>query len=80
MGRIVYHCFDGGVLVFSLIEGDAAIFFVKKLEDGQDEWCNLSGDDVEKGGEIFGVDGLDDFWMEVLSRSRVSKYSFFVKR
>ena len=33
-----------------------------------------------KGGEIFGVDGHNDFWMKVRLNSRVSKYSFFVKR
>ena len=73
MGRILDHCFDGGGIVVKLLGVDVSIVVVKKLEDGQDEWCNLSGDDVEKGGDIFGVDGLDDFWMEVLSRSRVYK-------
>ena len=39
--------------------GDASIAVVKKLEDGRDEWCNLYGVGVAKGGKIFGVDGLD---------------------
>ena len=59
-GRIVDHCFDGGGLVVKLLRGDASIFAVKKLEDGWDEWCNFSSDRVAKGGEIFGVDGLND--------------------
>ena len=60
MGPIVDHCFDGGGLFVKLLGGDASIFVVKKLEDGRDGWCNLSGDGVVKGGEIFGVNGLDD--------------------
>ena len=37
-------------------------------------------DGVAKGGEIFGVDGHNDFWLKVRLNSRVSKDSFFVKR
>ena len=48
------------VLSSSCWEGDASIVVVKKLEDCWDEWCNFSGDGVAKGGNIFGVDGLDD--------------------
>ena len=43
-----------------MLWGDASIVAVKKLEDGWDEWCNFSGDWVAKGGELFGVGGLDD--------------------
>ena len=60
MGQIVDHCFDGGGLVVKLLGGDASIVVLKKLEYGQDEWCNFSGDGDAKGGEIFGVDGLND--------------------
>ena len=38
---------------------------MKELKDGWDEWHNLSGDEVAKGGKIFGVDGLDDVLDEV---------------
>ena len=51
---------DGGGLVVKLMGGDAFIVLAKKLEDGRDEWCNLSGDGVAKGSKIFGVDGLND--------------------
>ena len=40
--------------------GDTSVIVVKELKDGRYEWCNLSCDKVAKGGEIFGVDGLDD--------------------
>ena len=40
--------------------GDTPVVVVKKLEDGWDEWCDLSCDGVVKDGEIFSVDGLDD--------------------
>ena len=60
MGRILDHCFDGGGLDVKFLGGDASIVVVKKLEDGRDDWCNFSGDGVAKGGEIFGVDSLDD--------------------
>ena len=33
---------------------------MQELKDGQDEWCNFSGDGVAKGGEIFVVNGLND--------------------
>ena len=60
MVRILDHCFDDSGPVVNLLGGDASIVVVKKLEDGRDEWCNLYGDGVAKGGKIFGVDGLDD--------------------
>ena len=44
-----------------MLWGDASIVVVHELKDGRDEWRNFSGDGVAKGGEIFGVDGLDDF-------------------
>ena len=66
MGRIVDHCFDGGGLVVNFMGGDESIVVVKKLEDGQDKWCDFSGDRVAKGGGIFGVDGLDDILDEDL--------------
>ena len=53
---------------------------MQELKDGRDEWSNFSGDGVAKGGKIFGVDGPADFLDEVRSSSRVSKYSFFIKR
>ena len=40
--------------------GDTSVIFVKELEDGWDEWCNLSLDRVAKGGDIFGINGIDD--------------------
>ena len=43
-----------------MLGGETFIFVVNKLKDGRDEWCNFSGDGVAKGGEIFGIDGLDD--------------------
>ena len=42
-----------------------SVIFVKGLDDGWDEWCNLSCESVAKGGEIFGVDGLDDLLDEI---------------
>ena len=49
---------------------------MKKLEDGRDEWCNLSCDRVAKGKKIFGVNGLNDLLDEFSLRSRVSKYIY----
>ena len=60
LGWTVNHCFDGGGLVVKFLGNDMSVVVVKKLEDGQDEWCDLSGDGVAKGGKIFGVNGLDD--------------------
>ena len=40
---------------------DAAVIVAKVLEDGWDERRDFSRDRVAKGGEIFGVDGFDDF-------------------
>ena len=37
-----------------------SIVVVQELKDGWDEWRNISGDGVAKGGKIFGVDGLND--------------------
>ena len=59
MRWIVNHCFDGGGFFVKLLGGDTSIIVVKELEDGQDKWCNFSCDGVAKGGEIFGVYGLD---------------------
>ena len=36
------------------------IIVVKVIKDDWDECCYLSCDGVEKGGEIFGVDGFDN--------------------
>ena len=47
-----------------MLGGDASVIVVKLLKDGWDERCNLSRDWVAKGGEIFGVDGLNDFMDE----------------
>ena len=33
---------------------------MKEVEDGQDEWHDLSSDGIVKGGELFGVYRLDD--------------------
>ena len=41
-----------------------SVMIVKELEDGWDKGCNLSCAGVAKGGEIFGVDGLDDMLNE----------------
>ena len=57
---VINHCFDGGSLVIKLLGGDASVIVVKELEDGWDEWFDLSCDGVAKGGKIFGVDGLGD--------------------
>ena len=57
---VINHYFDGGSLVVKLLGGDTSVIFVKKLEDGRYEWCNFSCDSFAKGGEIFGVDGLND--------------------
>ena len=43
-----------------MLGGYASVIFVKILEDGWDERCYLSRDEVAKGVEIFGVDGFDD--------------------
>ena len=59
-GWVVDNCLDGGGIVVKLLQVDASIVVVEELKDGQDEWCNLTGDGVAKGGEILGVDGLDD--------------------
>ena len=37
---------------------------MEELEYGWDKWCNLSGDGVAKGSELFGVNGLDDLFDE----------------
>ena len=60
MRWVINHCFDGGGLVVKFLGGDASVIVMKKLEDGQDEWCIFSCDGVAKGGKIFGVDGLND--------------------
>ena len=39
---------------------------MEELKDSRDEWCNLSGDGVTKGGETFGVDSLNDLLNESL--------------
>ena len=70
---VIYHCFDGGGLVVKLLGGDAAVIFIKLLEDGWDERRDLSRDRVVKGGEIFVVDDFDDFLDEGYLRRRVSK-------
>ena len=43
-----------------MLGGDTSVVVVKKREDSRDKWCNLSCDGVAKGGDIFGVDGIDD--------------------
>ena len=43
-----------------MLGGDTSVIVVKKIEDGWDEWCNLSCDGVAKGGKTCGVDGLHD--------------------
>ena len=60
MRWIINHCFDGGGFVVKLLGDDTSVIFVKKIEDGQDEWCIFSCDGVSKGGKICGVHGLDD--------------------
>ena len=69
LGWVVDHCLDGGGLVIKLLRGDASIFFVEELKDGRDEWRNFSGDGVAEGGEIFGVNGLDDLLGEGLFKN-----------
>ena len=34
---------------------------MQEVEDGRDEWHDLSGDGVSKGGEVLGVYSFDDF-------------------
>ena len=65
LGQIIDHCFDSCGLVVKLMGGYASIVVVKKLKDGRDEWCNLSGDVVAKGGKIFVVDCLNDLLDEI---------------
>ena len=60
MRWVINYCFDSGGLVVKLLGGDASIIVVKELEDGWDEWCDFSCDGVAKGGNIVGVDVLDD--------------------
>ena len=60
--------------------GDASIIFVKVLEDGWDGRCDLSRDRGAKGGEIFGVDGFDDFLYEGSLKKKSILIIFFVKR
>ena len=66
MGRIVNHYFDSGGLVVKFLGGDTSVVVVENFEDGRNEWCNLSGDGVSKGGKIFDVNGLDDMLDEGL--------------
>ena len=61
---LVDHCLDGGGIVIKLLWVDASIVIVEELKYGRDKWCNLSGDGVAKGGEIFGVNGIDDLFDE----------------
>ena len=49
-----------------MLLGDASIVVLHGLKDGRDEWHIFSGDGVAKGGDIFVVDGLDDFLDEGL--------------
>ena len=60
MRWIINNYFDGGGFFVKLLGGDTSVIVVKELEDGRDEWYNLSCGGVAKGGKIFGVDGLDD--------------------
>ena len=39
-----------------------SIVVVQKFKDGWDKWRNLSGGGFAKGGKIFGVDGLNNFF------------------
>ena len=55
MGRIVGHLFDDSCLVVKLLRGNAPVIIVQEIEDGRDEWRDLSGDKISKGGELFGV-------------------------
>ena len=64
LGWVVDHFLGGGGLFVKLLRGDTSIVVLEELKDGRDEWCNLSGDGVAKGSEIFGVDGLNDFSYE----------------
>ena len=64
MRSVIDPCFDSGGLVVKLLGGDASIVVVKELEDGWDEWCDLSRDRVAKGGKIFGVNGFDNLFDE----------------
>ena len=73
MGRIVDNLLDSGCLVVKLLQGDASIVVVQEVKDGRYEWRNVSGDGVAKGGDIFVVDGLDDFLDEDFFSSRVSE-------
>ena len=56
---VINHCFDGGGIVVKLLGGDTSVIVVKELEDGRDEWCNFSCDGISKGGDLFGVNGLN---------------------
>ena len=60
MRWIVNDCFDRGGFAVKFLGGDTSVIVVKELEDGWDEWCDLSCDGVAKGGNIFGADGLNN--------------------
>ena len=61
MGRIVGHRFYGSCLVFKLLRGNATVNIIQEVKDGRDEWRDLSGDGIAKGGEVFGVYSFDGF-------------------
>ena len=57
---IVAHLFDSNFLVVKLLWGNATVFIVQEIEDGRDEWHDLFGDMIAKGGEVFGVYSFDN--------------------
>ena len=63
---VVDHFLDSGRLVVKFLRGDAYIVVVEEIKYGRDKWCNLSGDAVAKGREIFGVSCLNDLLDEGL--------------
>ena len=36
------------------------VIVVHEIKDGRDEWHDLSGDGIAKGGKVFGVYSFDD--------------------
>ena len=43
------------------MQGNAPIIILQELEYGRDECCDLYGDRIAKGGEVFGVYSFNDF-------------------
>ena len=59
--RIVGHQFESSGFFVKLLQGNALVLIVQEVEDGRDEWHDLSGDEITKGGKVFGVYSFNDF-------------------